>query len=123
MNKPAANAPVTKPRVLTPKETARLSIEIDNHFDPETGKYMGGVNDEMIALKLDLPRASVTAFRDEAFGPLKTNPEVDRAMGILARLECEYSTLRPEVEKLAARLTRVETGIKEATDMLARAGG
>jgi hypothetical protein len=65
----------------------------------------------------------VAAFRDEAFGPIKSNPELDDALEILARLEAQHAEVKAAQDALAARVQRLEDGMREATDRIARAGG
>jgi hypothetical protein len=124
VSEPAAQPPKVVPlRVLTAHQTAKLSIKLDTVFDPETGKYTSDWTDQKIAEHLDIPRANVTAFRDEAFGKLKVNPDLDKALEMLARMEDELSKARDQQEAIGLMIKRIGAGMKVATDMIAKAGG
>lgn len=64
-----ATMTTTAPRIMQRADRRRVLDEIEAHYpEPERG-YRNGISDEVIAAKLNVPRAWVTAVREEIFGP------------------------------------------------------
>lgn len=88
-----------KPRIPTVKEVLRIGEELDLHF--ADGRYRAGQSDQVLADRLDLPRAIVTRVREEGYGPLKGDPEVEA-------LRSDLDTLGGVLTDFRARLARLE---------------
>ncbi len=88
-----------KPRIPTVKEVLRIGEELDLHF--VEGRYRAGQSDQVLADRLDLPRAIVTRVREEGYGPLKGDPEVEA-------LRSDLDTLGGMLTDVRARLARLE---------------
>ncbi len=109
-------------RELTPQETRRAVVQLEEVFDDAAGKYAAGWSDQRVAEELDIPRANLTALRDQMFGPLQVNPELERAIELLAGLETETADAKAAIDAMAARIKKIEDGLRGATDRITRAG-
>ncbi len=104
-----------KPRPLTPLETRKAFNLLDKLFDDVAGRYATGWSDERVAAEIDVPRASLTAARDEAYGKLKSNPEVDKLLELVERLQKESDQIDKQIATLTGEQSRLRKGIDEAT--------
>lgn len=107
---PKESAPVTsappsspQPRALSPDERAKVRRELDAHFDDSVGMYLGGENDQRIGERLGLPWAAVAQMREAAYGPIRTDPEVEQMRAAVRILQ----------DGLEARVREVENLMKE----------
>lgn len=77
------------PRVLTVEERAKVRRDLDAVFDDSAGMYLDGATDRTIADKHKLPWASVAAYREAAYGPLRSDPEFEAlksAVGVVRQI-------------------------------------
>lgn len=95
----ASPAP-SKVRDLTPEERAKVRRELDAHFDDSVGMYLGGENDQRIGERLGLPWAAVAQMREAAYGPIRTDPEVE--------------AMRAAVKAVSAALEERNRGVENA---------
>ena len=109
-------------RQLTPKELRAVMSRLEETYDADNGRYLGGASDSKLAAELDVPRANVAKVRDEAFSALRTNPDLDKAFEICARLETELSSVRSSITTLTEFASRIENGLAEATRRITNAG-
>jgi hypothetical protein len=107
---PAANAVVVAgPRSLTTDEKMKVRNLLDNKFDDKEGRYLEDYSDQRIGAECDVPWASVAAFREFAYGPIREDPRI--------------AGLRQEFADLRARLARAEEQLAELTGGTADAEG
>jgi hypothetical protein len=66
-------------RTLTPQERRVIFSKMDEVYDVNKG-YDGAWTDFRLAEHLRLPLSFVRQVREEMFGPLKSNPEIDTAL-------------------------------------------
>ena len=92
-----------QPRALSPDERAKVRRELDAHFDDSVGMYLGGENDQRIGERLGLPWAAVAQMREAAYGPIRTDPEVEQMRAAVRILQ----------DGLEARVREVENLMKE----------
>lgn len=102
-------------RELTPAEKRKVRELLDGHFDEELGAYLDGYSDERIAAEVMAPRAAVTKIREDAYGPIKVDPELQAIRERLDKLEKDAGALLETVrESLAPIRTEIES-LRNAT--------
>jgi len=94
--------PMTPVRPATPDERMRIRHKLDEVFDDSKGMYLDGYSDQRVAEDLKLPRKMIEQIREAAYGPIRTDPELDQLRTDIAALVAQASTLAnrlAEVEK------------------------
>jgi hypothetical protein len=89
-------------RPATPDERMRIRHKLDEVFDDSKGMYLDGYSDQRVAEDLKLPRKMIEQIREAAYGPIRTDPELDQLRTDIAALVAQASTLAnrlAEVEK------------------------
>lgn len=126
----AANANAS-PRLLTVDEKVKVRNLLDRFFDDAAGNYIGGYSDQRIGEECSVPWASIAALRDMAYGPLKSNPEVEAIRAELLKLETgiaaaeriaqaavdKATDVKRQMEGFTTRVTEADTRAKEAKDI------
>lgn len=93
---------------LTREQRALIREELEKNFDDGTGRYAKGVNDQIIADALDIPRILVEQFRDNFFGPLAAEDPVIKALrDDLESVMKGISALQTKAAQLATKLEEV----------------
>ena len=95
--------PMTTPalRPATPDERMRIRHKLDEVFDDSKGMYLDGSSDQRVAEELKLPRKMIEQIREMAYGPIRTDPEIEQLRTDIAALIAQAGTL-------ANRLSEVE---------------
>lgn len=125
MTKPAAGKAsalavvADTPRQPTREDKRAIREALDACYLTDKGVYAGGDNDEAVAKRLNVPRAWVSAEREDAYGPdacEDDGKDTARLQAIAASLkerEAEalelasaFEALRGEVERTLARLAK-----------------
>ena len=96
------------PRVMQ-RDDRRIIFEKLNavYLDEKRG-YDNDWSDHKVAIDLGVPRSWVEQVRDEMFGPINTNGDIEEFMKGLAELAVykkqleEFEHLKPQLEKLRA---------------------
>lgn len=88
-----------KPRAPTVKEVLRISDELDLNFID--GRYRVGLSDQALADRLQIPRVIVTQVREEGYGPIKGDPEIEA-------LRSDLETFGGLLADFSTRLAKVE---------------
>ena len=70
-------------------------------FDDAAGMYLDGASDRSIADKHKLPAASVAAYREAAYGPIKTDAELESLREGLKRVREFIEGRIREIEQVA----------------------
>lgn len=94
--------PMTTVRPASPDERMRIRHKLDGVFDDAKGMYLDGFSDQRVAEDLRLPRKMIEQIREAAYGPIRTDPEIDLLRTDIAALIAQASTLAnrlAEVEK------------------------
>lgn len=65
----AAGVVADPPRQPTPKDINRIQTELQERYDSDAERYRGADSDRVVAERLDVPRAWVSAERARAYGP------------------------------------------------------
>lgn len=92
---------VTTVRAATPDERMRVRHKLDAVFDDAKGMYLDGYTDQRLAEELTLPRKIVEQIREAAYGPIRTDPDIDQ-------LRTDIAELMAKAAGLANRLAEVE---------------
>lgn len=82
------------PVALTPEQRSRVRSFLDKYFDDKSGQYLDGYSDHRIGEETRLPRASVRALREAAYGPLRADPAIEEARALLVQAEGNAKTAR-----------------------------
>lgn len=89
-------------RPATPDERMRIRHKLDGVFDDAKGMYLDGYSDQRVAEELKLPRKMIEQIREAAYGPIRTDPEIEQLRTDIVALIAMASTLTnrlAEVEK------------------------
>jgi hypothetical protein len=89
-------------RPATPDEGMRIRHKLDGVFDDAKGMYLDGFSDQRVAEELKLPRKMIEQIREAAYGPIRTDPEIEQLRTDIVALIAMASTLTnrlAEVEK------------------------
>lgn len=109
---------VQQPREPSRQDVRKIVSELEDHFDEVSGKYRGGTTDATIAADLAVPRAWVTKTREEWFGPLKGNEDLDNVRADLAAFKGEFLRLENNILKqVEDMMTSLDNGKKKLTDI------
>lgn len=106
--------PIVKPdppRTMT-REDRRIVFEKLNgvYLDEKRG-YESGWSDQKVATDLGVPRAWVEQVREEMFGPIASNPEMEAFVRAVADLQ-DFKTQLASVATLRGQLSNIETVLK-----------
>jgi hypothetical protein len=89
-------------RPATPDERMRIRHKLDGVFDDAKGMYLDSFSDQRVAEELKLPRKMIEQIREAAYGPIRTDSEIEQLRTDIADLVAMASTLTnrlAEVEK------------------------
>jgi hypothetical protein len=112
----AENVVPMPPKAEPPREMSRadrrvIFAKLEEVYVDEVSGYRPGWTDQRVADDLGTPVAWVRVVRDENFGPIASNPEIDKLMA-------EARTFRTEATKLLEEGTSLETAFhKHAADL------
>lgn len=84
--------PVASP-TLSPALMRRVFGMLEEHFDGVSGQYAAGWSDRKISETANVPMVHVSRIREEAFGPIKADPE-------LQAIRAEQERISKAMEKL-----------------------
>lgn len=101
----ATTAPAAAPSAGAMRAQAQMFRLLDEHFNPDQGRYDDGWTDERVAKECSLAPAMVREFRKAGFGELKANPEIEAVRRDLAALQ---KLVSDETAALEARLRKLE---------------
>ncbi len=93
--------PMTTLRPATPDERMRIRHKLDEVFDDSKGMYLDNYCDRRVAEELKLPRKMIEQIREAAYGPIRTDPEIEQ-------LRTDITALIAQASTLANRLAEVE---------------
>lgn len=113
-NKMAVVEPIVKtdpPRTMT-REDRRIIFEKMNgvYLDEKRG-YDSGWSDVKLATDLGVPRAWVEQVREEMFGPVSSNPEIEAFVRAVADLD-EFKKQLTTAATLQTQLNNIQTVLK-----------
>lgn len=91
---------------LSRQQKAEVRKELDTHFNEETGQYEDGYSDNMLAEGLGIPRVLIAKFREDLYGPLLQDPEVEA-------FEKMMEEGKRTIANLQATFARMETRLDE----------
>jgi hypothetical protein len=110
-------------RVMDRSDRRVIFNKIDENYTDEKSGYKVGWTDQKIATDLGVPLAWVKGIREENFGPVSSNPEIDLVLaeakkwkeeeGILNR---KTETLLEQMAKHTAEVSKIMEELKKHTD-------
>lgn len=99
MAKPTPAEILAEAREATPQEKAAIRRRLDEVFDDAAGTYLDNQSDQKIGEHLNIPWALVRRVREAAYGPIRSDPELEK-------LRAELRAVLSEVETVKARVDR-----------------
>ncbi len=122
METEAAPAAEEEEREITPADKRTIYAALQHHFDPARGLYRQGHSDATIAKGHDVPEAWVINVREEMFGELRVDKDLERAKRRLEHLNTQIKELQendlPKLESILDRITSLERQANEIREML-----
>lgn len=111
-------------RQPTRKEERIIYAELEEFFDEMHGQYVKGQSDQTLADRIGVPAIMVADLREEAFGPIKSSPEIeafkqemqsfarqlDSTMETMCRLEQKKAELFKRLDALGGSETVASNG-------------
>lgn len=97
--KKTATEILTETREATPAEKAAIRRKLDECFDDAAGMYLDGSSDQSIGQALNIPWALVRRVREAAYGPIRSDPHLEKARADLKALREELASLVVKVDK------------------------
>lgn len=117
------------PRPLDVPQRAKVRDLLDAHFDAVRGAFSDDYSDQRIGVELNIPWASVAAYRELAFGPLKIDPSTQGLRKDLAKIgdlaEMLGKRIGGSLEVMSTHekdLNGLQAMINEFSDKLTKAG-
>jgi hypothetical protein len=113
-------------RTMTPDIRRKIFRQIDDHWDEDAKRYRRNNSDEIIARDLNVPRDWVRQIREEAFGEIGTNDEIEefkaeldaaiklgevRMNDALKLIQNNYEAPLNELKAMRTRLQRIEATV------------
>lgn len=99
-NEMIASKPQTVARPLSDVGKRAVRDLLLANFDDGISRYCSGWSDERVAKEANAPLASVVAYRDFVFGPLKADPE-------LAAVKSEIEKMLNRLIELSEKVNRI----------------
>ncbi len=88
----------------------RIIVWLNELFDPDTGRYSDGYTDQRLGNEKNVPWAHIKTIREEFFGPIKGDPEIDAIKSGLEKLEEALAKENKNLELLLDQaMKRMET--------------
>lgn len=117
-------APSLKPAAvptLSPEVKAKIRQVLDRVFDDAKGAYLidgtTRYSDEVVAKEVDLPRAVVIAYRELAYGPLLSDPELDELRVLLL---ASQRTIEAELQRIEHDRVKLTTNLAQLVELKQR---
>lgn len=80
-----AATPPHLPAALTQHQRSAVRSLLDEYFDDSAGQYLSGYSDQRIGTECSVPWAAVTALRETAYGPIKSDVELDAVKALIVK--------------------------------------
>jgi hypothetical protein len=98
---------------MTPSDRRRIFRAIDENWDDDAGRYIGGMGDQGIASQLNVARAWVEHVRKDSFGDSADNEDMEKLREELAELKGKVGVSLDEMQRLQSKVK--EFGDQAAT--------
>lgn len=109
-------------RAITPADKRGIFQALNHHFDPARGLYRQGHSDNTIAEGLEVPVAWVIKIREEMFGKLNKDADLERVKRRLEHLDSYLTDLEekalPVAQEILDRIDKAQATLKETKEML-----
>lgn len=113
---PVSNV-VELPRAEPPPEMKRedrriIFVKLEEVYGDEKTGYRAGWTDEKVSNDLGVPRQWVATVRDENFGPIASNPEIDALIAEARSWRTEAANLGTEGAAISQKFERFLTEVR-----------
>jgi septal ring factor EnvC (AmiA/AmiB activator) len=88
---------------MTPSDRRRIFRAIDENWDDDAGRYIGGMGDQGIASQLNVARAWVEHVRKDSFGDSADNEDMEKLREELAELKGKVGVSLDEMQRLQSK--------------------
>lgn len=102
--KPKAAEILADSRDATPAEKAAIRRKLDETFDDDAGMYLDGASDQSIGAALNIPWSLVRRVREAAYGPIRSDPQLEKARADLRALSEDVAGIKVKVDKALSDL-------------------
>ena len=99
-----------------------IFIKLDEVYQDEKKGYLPGWTDQRVATDLGIPEAWVKEIREENFGSVSSNPDIDLVLAEAKKwkdeagaLERKMETMQEEAHKLGDRMQKLHEEFKAHT--------
>jgi hypothetical protein len=107
-----------QPRSLTVPERTKVRDLLDVYFDAAKGAFTDDYSDQRIGKETDLPWASVAAYREVAYGPLRVDPATQGLRKELTKIGNLAAKLSSDIGKSVDVAAAQETALDELRKMI-----
>lgn len=90
---------IAENREATPAEKAAIRRKLDEVFDDSAGMFLDGQSDQSIGTALNIPWSLVRRVREAAYGPIRSDPQLEKARSDLRSLSEEIVAVKVKVDK------------------------
>ena len=115
---------VSEPRVMTREDKRIIYDKINEVYVDEKRGYDNGWSDHKLATDLGVPRKWIEEVREDMFGPVATNPDIEefnRSVASLSEIKIHLIDIQEKLNKLdisdvnarVAKLERLSAEIKK----------
>lgn len=132
-NQPMINIPLGKGRSLelpakppasfadlTSDHKTRLRLILDGNFDDKAGRYLSNYSDEKVSAETNIPRAIVAQYRETAYGPIKSDPEIAALRESLVTIETKFQAVQSARQDLQRATDDLTNSMNSFRDRLKR---
>ena len=99
---------VNMPRQMSREDRRIIFEKLNEVYVDEKSGYSSPWTDEKVSVDLGVPRAWVSNVREEMFGPVGSNSDIDGALKAAGLLIAEIQKHREAGEKLAGAATAMQ---------------
>ena len=87
----------------TPDQRTKIRQLLDGHFDDAKGCYLDGYSDQRVGQELGVPWAMVTKIREAAYGPIRSDPEIEAIKGEILKIQGAIAVVVERVDRIEKR--------------------
>lgn len=95
---------IAETRDATPQEKAAIRRRLDEVFDDAAGMYLDGQSDQSIGAALNIPWSLVRRVREAAYGPIRSDPQLEKARADFRALSDDVAAIKVRVDKALSDL-------------------
>jgi hypothetical protein len=112
---PMSPTVVPMPRQMSREDRRIVFEKLNDVYVDEKQGYAPPWTDEKVSTDLGVPRSWVVNVREEMFGPVSSNSDIDDALKAASALLGELKKHREQADKLATAATAIEKRLEQIT--------